>query len=69
MSYKKVCDLCGKEIVTGDYREFKIKERRGWLESYWVKLDAHDECVRKLVDAVKTNPPTPKAVSVQEETT
>lgn len=69
MSYRKVCDLCGKEMTSFDkQRHFKIKEYfRRFPEWGWIKIDAHDECVRELVDAVKTNPPTPSVGSVQND--
>lgn len=46
-----LCDLCGKPIER-DGREFKIKERIGhWDYSFWETLDAHDKCVKMLVQA------------------
>ena len=46
-----LCDLCGKPIER-DGREFKIKECI-WLWDYfcWTRLDAHDKCVKMLVQA------------------
>ena len=70
MSYKKVCDLCGKEMTSFDEcRKFKIKEHRYsiWTRWKWVRIDAHDECVRRLFEAVKINPPTPMVGSVDKE--
>ena len=46
-----LCDLCGKPIKSAG-RLFKIKElKSSWHESYWVKLLAHDECVKAVVSA------------------
>lgn len=50
-----ICDLCGKPIKSmGQYREFKIKERiHSFHESWWIKIDAHEECVAKLYNTIK----------------
>lgn len=50
-----ICDLCGKPINSyGDYRQFKIKEKwYSFYESGWVKIDAHEECVKKLYNIIK----------------
>lgn len=46
------CDLCGKPINEAG-RHFKIKERKfSWHESWWENIDVHDECVKKLLEAV-----------------
>lgn len=49
-----LCDLCGKPIDEGR-RHFKVKERKfSWYESWWCweNIDVHDECVKKLLEAV-----------------
>ena len=50
-----ICDLCGKPIKSmGEYRKFKIKERKhSFHESWWVKIDVHEECVKKLYNTIK----------------
>lgn len=50
-----ICDLCGRRIEDGDGHKYKLKIRDGSiLEGWeWIKLDCHDECVRKLYEATK----------------
>lgn len=52
-----VCDLCGKPLGLDDYcKKYKIKEEwTSWWEHGWSTIEAHDECVRKLLDGVKRN--------------
>lgn len=51
---KMLCDLCGKPLDSDKSRKFKIKELQvSWCESWWQRIDAHDECVKKLFDSVK----------------
>lgn len=53
-----VCDLCGKPLGLDGYKKkYKIKEETTslWGEHGWVTIEAHDECVRKLLDGVKRN--------------
>lgn len=46
-----LCDLCGKPIKS-EGRRFKIKELKSrWPDRYWVKLLAHDECVKAIATA------------------
>lgn len=48
MGYIKVCDLCGKPMrETG--KKYRINS---WYESGWTKIDAHDECVKRLLNAL-----------------
>lgn len=46
-----VCDLCGKPLTIDDRAEFKIKKfiRFGGYQY----IDAHDSCVKKLLNAVE----------------
>ena len=56
-----LCDLCGKPIERGG-REFEIKECKGLFDGFfWVKLDAHDECVKMLVQAKREREKEAKA--------
>ncbi len=51
MGYIRVCDLCGKPLHE-EGREYRIRRRWClWYEYGWETIDAHDECVRKLLDA------------------
>lgn len=51
---KRFCDLCGKPLDSDKSRNFKIKELQvSWYEFRWQRIDAHDECVKKLFDSVK----------------
>ena len=52
MGYVRVCDLCGKPLQEIG-REYKIKKRwYSWpADSGWETIDAHDECVKKLLNA------------------
>ena len=51
--YQLICDLCGEPIKYAE-RSFKIREQKSSRpEWHWVKLDAHDECVRKILSAEK----------------
>lgn len=52
MSYVRVCDLCGKPLLS-DCKEYKIKERWfSWHESGWMTIEAHGECIKKLLNAL-----------------
>ena len=52
---KRFCDLCGKPMDS-DSRTFKIKELKvSWHEFWWERIDAHDECIKKLFDSKKKN--------------
>lgn len=54
MSYKAFCDLCGKQIQGDEARQFKIRERTfSFHESWWTKLEAHDQCVQAVISAYK----------------
>lgn len=50
MSVIRCCDLCGKPLMSKSYKRYKIK--REWY-SYpfggWERIEAHDDCVRKLL--------------------
>lgn len=49
--YQLICDLCGEPIKYVG-RMFKIKELKSFgPEWHWVKLDAHNECVKKILNA------------------
>lgn len=51
MGYIRVCDLCGKPLQEVG-REYRIKRRwYSWHENGWEPIEAHDECVRKLLNA------------------
>lgn len=52
--YKHYCDLCGKEFKAGEQMEtYKIKKlQHSWYESWWVKLDAHEDCVDLFIKEV-----------------
>ena len=53
---KMYCDLCGKPLDSDKSRNFKIKELKvSWHESWWQRMDAHDECIKKLFDSKKKN--------------
>jgi len=53
---KMYCDLCGKPLSDNESRNFKIKElKASWDEHWWQRIDAHVECVEKLLDSVKKN--------------
>ena len=57
MSNRVICDLCGEPItgLDGDgYRRFKIKELKCcFSDIWWDKIDAHNECIKRLYDAAK----------------
>lgn len=65
MATKLFCDLCGKEIERNrDDCEFHItRQRLGFHEE---KIDAHDECVRKLFAAAGITEPTNKWLIVED---
>ncbi len=49
---KHFCDLCGKVMVLhGDGEEYRI-QRKG-VTNLYVTLDAHDECIKRLLDKKK----------------
>ena len=48
-----VCDLCGKPLKPGDGTSFKVKEYGKHWDSGWKVIDAHSECVKKLLANVK----------------
>lgn len=54
MSTVHVCDLCGKPMSLdnqGGY--YKIKKHwTSWWEHGWVRIEAHDECVKRLLGAL-----------------
>jgi len=51
---KMYCDLCGKPLDPDKSRNFKIKElNASWHEFWWQQIDAHVECVEKLLNSVK----------------
>lgn len=53
MSCIHMCDLCGKPMsIDGrGVNCYKIKERwTRWGEHGWITIEAHDECVRELLD-------------------
>ena len=56
MSYKIVCDLCGKEIEESypRRRKYRFQEHKsvfGILE--WGNIDAHDTCVQAVISAYR----------------
>jgi hypothetical protein len=52
MGYIKVCDLCGKPMREVG-KTYRIKERwYSWYESGWTTIEAHDECVKRLLNAL-----------------
>jgi hypothetical protein len=55
MGYIKVCDLCGKPMREAG-KTYRIKERwTSWYESGWTTIEAHDECVKRLLNALAEN--------------
>ena len=57
MSTIHVCDLCGKPMPL-DYQgyHYRIKNHwKSWWELGWVRIEAHDECVKQLLDACDDN--------------
>lgn len=71
MAMQMMCDLCGKPIIGSarNPRCFKVKElTTSWHEQWWQYIDVHDECVRKLLNAVddQNKPPVGES-SMQEE--
>lgn len=62
MSYKVFCDLCGKQIQGDNARQFKIRERHySFHESWWMKLDTHDQCVQAVISAYRAQKETEKS--------
>lgn len=56
MSLVRTCDLCNRTVQYGfDSTDYKTK-RRAWspYDMRWQRIDAHDECVRKLFGKDKT---------------
>lgn len=55
MATVTVCDLCGKPLTCDDGAEFRIKKfvRFGG----WQYIDAHETCVKKLLNAAEHIPP------------
>lgn len=52
MGYIRVCDLCGKPMCEPG-KTYRIKERWvSWYESGWATIEAHDECVERLLNAL-----------------
>lgn len=51
MSAVLICDLCGKPL-DGRSSIFKVK-RYSHIWEFWERIDVHDECIRKLMDAKK----------------
>ena len=50
--YEDICDLCGHALAGKPHRRYKIK--REWYlrcEHGWERIDAHDECVQRLLNA------------------
>lgn len=60
MSLVAICDLCGRPLSADEARVFKIKELKiSWHERGWENIDAHNECIRKLLQAAHSlTPPT-----------
>lgn len=46
MAEIRVCDLCGRALRREELRHFKVKELKFCS---WTRIDAHDECVKKLL--------------------
>ena len=70
MAMQMLCDLCGKPIIgsSGNPRCFKVKElTASWHERWWQYIDVHDECVRKLLNAVDDRNKTPVGESSMQE--
>ncbi len=52
MAYIRVCDLCGKPLQSTG-KKYRIKKLWvSWYESGWVTIEAHDECIEKLLNAL-----------------
>ena len=49
-----ICDLCGKPLdIHSNGRWFKIKDYQFHAFMWeWTRIDAHDECVKRLLNAV-----------------
>lgn len=57
MGIVRVCDLCGQPLRTVG-RRFKIKEQKfSFHESWWMKIECHDECVKLLMEAIMKEEP------------
>lgn len=51
MGYVQICDLCGERLIDKPYNEYRVKRRwYSFIERGWEKIEAHDECVKKLLD-------------------
>lgn len=55
--WKMYCDLCGEPLLNIEKsRSFKIKELKfSWHESWWQRIDTHEECIKKLFDSLNGN--------------
>lgn len=57
----RVCDLCKQEIIESDYfnrnvQRYKIKRFSTLFDnSSWIEIDAHRECIEKLLTAANKN--------------
>lgn len=71
MAMQMICDLCGKPIIgsSKNPRCFTVRELTASLHKRsWQDIDVHDECVRKLLNAVDDrNKPPVGGSSMQEE--
>ena len=54
MGMMYVCDLCKQPLIDKPNHKYRVKRLDcRWGESYWVDLDVHDECVYKVIAAVR----------------
>ena len=51
MGYIRVCDLCGRPMAEPG-KKYRIKKQwTSWWESGWTTIEAHDECVDRVLNA------------------
>lgn len=53
MAQVTTCDICGAPVDGNYHKTFKIKQQRWHTKGfwYWETIDAHDDCIRKLLEA------------------
>lgn len=51
---KHFCDICGKELLQGQfrvkYKVRKLKREKPYDDLRWVEIEAHEQCVKTLLD-------------------
>ena len=57
MAVKTFCDICGERIFPAEHRwygKYKLKQLHAcWEDLWWEKVEAHQECVDALCEAIK----------------